>query len=96
MAKMLGGGDLKVLVVFGLNVTVAALINTFIYSLFWGLLLGVVMVLLKKQSKNFLSNTLSILSFKKPELNNMHTIPYTVALLLGWLTNVTLVGFSFI
>ncbi len=96
ITKMLGGGDLKLLVVFGLNITLSALISTFVYSLFWGLILGLVMIIVKRQSKDFIKNTLNILSFKKPEAENLHSIPYTVALLLGWLTNLSLQGFSFI
>lgn len=95
VSKMLGGGDLKLLVVFALNITLPALIGTFIYSLFWGLVLGLVMIIVKKQGKGFLKNTFNIISFKKPEAENLHTIPYTVALLLGWLTNLSLEGFSF-
>jgi len=95
MAKMLGGGDLKLLVVFGLNISLKALLSTFVYSLFWGLILGVVMIIAKKQSKEFIQNTFNILSFKKPEAGDLHTIPYTVALFLGWMTNLTLQGFNF-
>ncbi len=96
MSKMLGGGDLKLFVVLGVNLSIAALINTFFFSLIWGLVLGVVMIIINKNVKSFLGNTLSFLTFKRPEQSSLHTVPYTVAIFLGWLTNISMRGFSFL
>ena len=96
VTKMLGGGDLKLFVVLALNLTIASLLNTFIFSLVWGLVLGVVMIISKNKVKSFFSNILGFLTLNRPEQAQLHTIPYTVAIFLGWLTHLSLRGFSFI
>ena len=91
-AKMLGGGDVKLITVFALNVPMYMLIYTFIYSMIWGLFLGLAMVVLKKNTKTFIENTIGILRFQKPNSSKLNTIPYSVALFFGWLTALSPVG----
>jgi Flp pilus assembly protein protease CpaA len=84
LMKGLGGGDLKIFTVFGFATNTNAVIYTFLFSLAWGSLLGIVRVILSKQGKTFIENFKKILLMQKPDPQTVQKIPYTVALLLGW------------
>ncbi|MGI9549134.1 MAG: prepilin peptidase [Bdellovibrionales bacterium] len=86
--RLIGGGDLKLLIVFALTVDIFALSYSFIYSLFWALILGVVKIILDKKIHYFLSNLLLIFTLKnkKIEKEALHTLPFSVAFLFGWLS----------
>lgn len=90
LAKVLGAGDMKLLMAFALAVTPQAVFTTVIVSLFAGALLGVFRAALSGHLVRVLKNTGSILRGAKPEQLNTTKIPYTVALLFGWLTYLSL------
>lgn len=83
----LGAGDVKLLTAFSLFVGWQTTVDTFIYSLFWGLLLGVLKILLSGEAKNIKN-----LAFKKDK-SKTNKIPYTVAILLGWMSVLSVGGF---
>lgn len=85
-AKIIGGGDLKLLFVFALTVTWMEAGTSLIYALPWALLLGVFKIALDKKLKVFFSNLLLLTKFQKPDISHLHTIPFSLALLFGWLT----------
>jgi len=93
--KILGAGDMKLLMVFGIAVDPMTIFWVLVYSFFWGGLLGVFQAILKKDGLVLLKNTFSILqggqSFDKSKL---HKVPFTVALLFGWLTQLSMTGFG--
>jgi len=93
LTKIMGAGDMKLFAAFAIAVSIPAVINSFIYSLFWGTLLGILSTVLSGQFKAMIKNAVSIASLKNGEATNLHQIPYTVALLFGWLTFVTLSRF---
>lgn len=84
MLRALGGGDVKIFAVFGFATNVDAVIFTFIASLLWGSLLGVIRAIFNKQGDVLFSNFIKILKMQKPEPHTLHKIPFTVALLAGW------------
>ena len=87
----LGAGDMKVLGVLGLATNWQVAIWTAIFSLVWGALLGVFKALLEGKGLALLNNTLNVLNRQtRPETQHYHRIPYTVALLLGWATFVSM------
>ncbi len=89
LARALGGGDLKLLAVFGLATDWNTVLWVLVYSFFWGALLGFFRALLAGTAKELLKNTLSLLKKKTEKDNkNFHQIPYTVALMFGWFTYV--------
>ena len=95
LSQMLGAGDMKLLMVFGLATGVTPVIKTVVFSLAWGALLGIFQSLFKGEIKSLLKNTIKIASLQKVQKTQYHTIPYTVALFFGWLTHISLntIGF---
>ena len=53
LGRVIGGGDLKLLVLFALTVSWPALLKIIIYSFPWALLLGVFKIILDKKIKDF-------------------------------------------
>ncbi len=92
LLKAVGSGDLKLLLVLGFTTVIESMFWIVVYSFFWGLILGVTKVLLDKEGRKLLQNTADILSRKKPEVKKLHSIPFTVAILLGWMTLTVLKG----
>ncbi|HAG91536.1 MAG TPA: hypothetical protein DCL41_06675 [Bdellovibrionales bacterium] len=89
LAKVLGGGDMKLFAVFGLATNIPAVLGVAVFSLFWGALLGVVRAGLGGQLKGLILSTTQLL-WTKGEGHQAFRIPYSVALLLGWMTHLTL------
>jgi Flp pilus assembly protein protease CpaA len=79
-----GAGDLKFMMAFGLVTGLDGILWTAVYSLFWGALIGVGQVLLAGRLQQLYANFQMITYRMRP--TNTHKIPYTVAILLGWLT----------
>ncbi len=81
----LGAGDLKFMMCLGILMGVVEIIEIFVFSLFWGALLGCLSLLFAQKFKAFKNNLKEMLYFLKPV--HTHKIPYTVAIALGWLTS---------
>ena len=90
LTKIIGGGDLKLLVVFSLTVTWMEAGLSLIYALPWALLLGVFKITLDGKLKDFIANLMVLVKLQKPVVSTLHTIPFSLALLFGWLTYVSL------
>jgi Flp pilus assembly protein protease CpaA len=87
--RILGGGDVKLFAVFALAVNPLIMFWTLIYSFVWGALFGVTRAALSSQLLAVVKNTTKIGQRQKVEAQHIHKIPYTFALLLGWLTQLT-------
>ena len=94
LTGMLGGGDMKLLAVFGLATNLNATIWVAISSLAWGGILGVTRAILNKQGAVLLMNTFGLLKRQRPPENQTTKIPYTVALAFGWMTYLSLTQFG--
>lgn len=88
----LGAGDMKLLAAFGLCAGWYAVAFTAIAAIVWGAILGLVRAALSGEGRAVLKNTIAILSRKKTEAMSLHHIPYTVALLFGWMTHLLVSG----
>lgn len=89
---ILGGGDLKLLTVFGLSTDWNTVLWVLVYSFFWGALLGFIRAVLSGNAIQLLKNTIKLaLPKTKREDLQLQRIPYTVALAFGWLTQLSLV-----
>ena len=86
LGKVIGGGDLKLLMVFGLTLNAQGVIFSFFYALPWALLMGVIKMALDKNLKGFAFNLFFMAKMKKPDTQNLHTVPFSIALIFGWLT----------
>jgi len=86
---ILGGGDVKLFAVFALAVDPASVLYTLFYSVLWGGAYGVTRAALQKQLPMLVRNTYKLASKQKLQPQELHKIPYTFALLLGWFTQLT-------
>ncbi len=86
---VIGAGDMKLMAAFGAVVGWNAVINVAILSLIWGALFGLLQVILQGQLKATLGNMIAVLSSSKEQRAKLelHKIPFTVGLLLGWMTH---------
>lgn len=84
--KTLGGGDVKLLIAISPLFAWLDFGGLLIYSLFWGAILGLVSVLVRGEIKSFAQN-LSGMALKNPiDPAKLHKIPFTVAILFGFLS----------
>lgn len=86
---ILGGGDVKLFGVFALALDPVSMFWTLLYSFFWGALFGVTRAVVSRQLLALVRNTTKAASRQKIQAQEIQKIPYTFALLLGWLTQLT-------
>lgn len=77
--KVFGAGDIKLLAAFSLFVTVPVAATVLVYSLFWGLFIGVIKIALSGELKTFFQS----FALRTSQVGSQR-IPYVVAILLGW------------
>lgn len=82
----LGAGDMKIMFAFGLASTYTQVFSVIVFSFFWGALIGIVISIVDGRLQLLIHNMLSLLSGKPKEAQELLKIPYTVALILGWIT----------
>ena len=87
LLKAFGAGDAKLMMSFTLLTNFSTSLNVFLYSLFWGLLIGLLRMALAGQLATF--TTSYLLQTSQVKTNK---IPYTFALLLGWLSVLSVGG----
>lgn len=94
--KIIGAGDAKVFIVISILLPISGVINSFIYSLFWGGMLGLFRSILSGHIRNLIQNIFllqNMILFSK-KINqtslNLQTIPYTIPLFLGVMMDWTL------
>ena len=93
LIKALGAGDMKLLAAAGTLLGWSVVIDVAIYSFVWGALFGLLQVILKRQLRTTVLNMIAILTRKsKTQAIELHTVPFTVGLFLGWLTHLVRIG----
>lgn len=91
-AKIIGAGDLKLMLPFAVCIQYGIVFWVLIYSLFWAAVLGVIRVLIQGQIKTLFQNMVTITTTKSDENIKLHTLPFSVALLFGWLSYLVISG----
>jgi Flp pilus assembly protein protease CpaA len=86
---ILGGGDVKLFAAFALCVDPVSMFWTLVYSIIWGALFGLTRAALQKQLLALVRNTYRVSGRKSHMVQELHKMPYTFALLLGWFTQLT-------
>jgi Flp pilus assembly protein protease CpaA len=81
----IGAGDMKFMMCFGLIMGTVTTFEIFVYALFWGALIGVLQSAVAGRLALLLSNLVGFFYKLKPA--KPQKIPYTVAILFGWLTH---------
>jgi Flp pilus assembly protein protease CpaA len=87
--NIIGAGDAKLVMALSPLFTWTLILDVYVYSLFWGAILGLIQIILMKRGLNLVSNLGSLISNQKVDSSQTHKIPYTVALLLGWIQTQT-------
>lgn len=85
--RVLGAGDMKVMMAFGLATNWEAVLGTAAFALLWGALLGLFRALLGGKLLTLFKNTLKI-SYARNSMDDqqLNQVPYTVALFFGWMS----------
>ena len=87
LLKVIGGGDMKLYAVLALSLSSPRLLFlSLICAFFYGAALGLLKVILDKKMGLLYLNFLSLLKFKKPSLETLHSFPFSISLFLGWLS----------
>lgn len=92
MMKIVGAGDMKLMMAFGLAAGWDAVLQVSMYGLMWGALFGVLATVFRGQGRVLVHNMISIVMVRERKGLELHKIPFTVAILMGWLTVLTLRG----
>lgn len=90
LAGAMGAGDMKLLMAFGLASDWGTVLETFLLSLIWGCIIGVIKIVASSQVRQTLYNMYGFINknFRAPKTAMTH-IPYTVAYMLGWISLLT-------
>lgn len=86
LARIVGAGDMKLLVAFGMATTWPATLTVLVWSLIWGAVLGLVRATVAGDMGRLLTSTYLLTTKTKPAEATLHKIPYTNALLFGWMS----------
>lgn len=92
LLKVIGAGDMKLMAAFGAVVGWSVTVDVAVLSLLWGAIFGLVQVTLKGQLKATAQNMMQIAQMKDRSTLTLHKLPYTIALLMSWLTNLVYQG----
>ena len=90
LMRVIGGGDLKLLILFALTMSWSGLLNSLFYSFPWAFLLGFFKIILDGKVKDFLSNLLCLFKRRTAKGLKLHSLPFSFSLFLGWLSFLTL------
>lgn len=84
--RVIGGGDLKLYCTVALTWNLSTVFWSLTLALPWGGLLGLIRAVLQGKAYIIWTNMLSLIKFKKVEKEALQTFPFSVVLLLGWLS----------
>ena len=90
LIKAIGGGDVKLLIALSPLMSWPEVGWTLVFSLVWGALLGIVMMITKNQFRSFVQNLKSMALRNPVSAQQLHKIPYTIAIFFGFLTQASL------
>ena len=80
-----GAGDMKFMMSFGILMGTFLILEIFVYSLFWGALIGLFQSFFAGKISVVIQNLWGFLNKLRP--TDVQKIPYTVAIFLGWMTH---------
>lgn len=86
LARVIGAGDMKLMVAFGMATTWPAVLTVVLWSLVWGAVLGLTRAIVAGDFSRLLTSTYLLTTKAKPSESSLHKIPYTIALLFGWMS----------
>ncbi|MBE8162910.1 MAG: hypothetical protein HAW63_02865 [Bdellovibrionaceae bacterium] len=93
LSKIIGAGDLKLLLLLSLVLSPLILFQLFLFSFIWASLLGLAQIVVSGQLPALFSNLMHFKDLK--DNKNLHSIPFSVALFFSW-SSVVVLKFRFI
>lgn len=81
--KVIGGGDVKLMLAFSPMFTLSSALETLIYTLIWGAVFSIVVLILQKKSKQTIESFYLVLHKLTLDSSRLTKIPFTIAILLG-------------
>ena len=88
----IGAGDMKLMAAVGILVGWHGVMWTGIYGLVWGAVFGIVQIAVRGQLPILKDNLMNLAITRSRGNLQLHHIPFTAPLLLGWLTHLVLSG----
>jgi prepilin peptidase CpaA len=88
--RIVGAGDMKLLAAFGILAGWNTVFSVAVLSLIWGAIFGVVRTMASGQTRVLIGNLAAIVTLKKREQLVLHSMPFTFAILMAWLTHLVL------
>ena len=92
LAGIIGAGDMKLMAAVGILVGWHAVMWTGIYGIIWGAVFGIAQILAKGQLRLLKENLTTLAITRSKSGVQLHHIPFTAPLLLGWMTHLVLSG----
>lgn len=89
---IIGAGDMKLMAAVGILIGWDAVLWTGVYGIVWGGVFGVAQILIRKQGRTLVDNLTSLAITRSKSGLQLHHIPFTAPLLLGWLSHLVLSG----
>jgi len=86
LLRIIGGGDMKLYAVLSLTLSFQGVFLSLICAFFWGAILGLIKTILDKKMGLMYSNFFSLLKLEKPSADTLNKFPFSISLLLGWLS----------
>lgn len=90
LSRMLGGGDMKLMLAFGMSTYWSNVLWTSIYSVIWAAVFGIIYAITHKQLTAVVLNTVELAKMNKSAREHTLKIPYSIALFMGWLQQILL------
>jgi prepilin peptidase CpaA len=92
LTGIVGAGDMKLMAAVGILIGWDSVLWTGIYGLVWASIFGIAQIIAKGEGKTLVQNLTSLAVSRSKSGLTLHHIPFTAPLLLGWLSQVTLLG----
>lgn len=92
LAGIIGAGDMKLMAAFGILAGWHAVLWTGVYGILWGAVFGLIQIIVRGQLGILRQNLLSLAITRTKGSLQLHHIPFTAPLLLGWLSHLVLSG----
>ena len=92
LMKIIGAGDMKLMVAFGLAAGWDAVLPVAGWGLAWGAVFGVLASIFRGHARTLVYNMVSIVVVRERKGLELQKIPFTVAIMMGWLSHLVLRG----
>ncbi|CAN5608283.1 hypothetical protein BH10BDE1_BH10BDE1_21350 [soil metagenome] len=92
LAGAIGAGDMKLMAAFGILVGWHAVLWTGVYGLVWGAVFGLIQIVIRGELRGLKENLTTLAITRSKENLQLHRIPFTAPLLLGWLSHLVTTG----